>query len=183
MVDAVREMLRFEAERGAVAVFLAVFADTLFHMVGRKELHAGLVGRHVHDDAAFERLRFDRRNASVQAEIHVVAAEGLHARLIAVRVLADSLEAAEVHRRTRNRRKLARRQTARVVRRIAVGMNFQKLLLHRALAVEVKIAVVGQVQNRILIAPRRIVEHQPVSLPAELHRYRQRLQSYQHFLG
>ena len=53
-------------------------------------------------------------------------------------------------------------------------MNFQKLLLHGALSVEVKIAVVRQVQNRILIAPRRIVEHQPVSLPAELHRYRQR---------
>ena len=53
-------------------------------------------------------------------------------------------------------------------------MNFQKLLLHRALTVEVKIAVVRQIQNRILIALRRIVEHQPVSLPAELHRYRQR---------
>ena len=53
-------------------------------------------------------------------------------------------------------------------------MDLQKLLLHRALTVEVKIAVVCQIQNRILIALRRIVEHQPVSLPAELHRYRQR---------
>ena len=53
-------------------------------------------------------------------------------------------------------------------------MNFQKLLLHRALTVKIKIAVVRQVQNRILIAPRRIVEHQSVALPTELHRYCQR---------
>ena len=53
-------------------------------------------------------------------------------------------------------------------------MNFQKLLLHRALTVEVKIAVVCQIQNRILIAPCRIVEHQPVALPAEFYGDRQR---------
>ena len=53
-------------------------------------------------------------------------------------------------------------------------MDLQQLLLHVALAVEVKIAVIREIQDRVLIGLGMVMDAEAVALPAEAHRERER---------
>src|SRR6516162_2511529 len=153
MVDGVREMLRFEREAAMLPVhhaFLSV--QGAVEKVAAVELHTGLGAPHLHD-APRSRLAHSRDEGETLAPIgyHIVVIVTDPVTPHLTDVCANGSGMQEVHRRTRNRRDLARRNERRVNGGVALGIDQQLVPEDIAMlgAGEVEVAVVSEVHGSI----------------------------------
>lgn len=150
LVDRVGEILGFQAE-GAVAAEIdaaGAIKPGGGEEVGRVELYSRLVREHFQDSAAagfpHPRRQRQRLAAAVQDEVVVVASRS-QARLLDP--LTDAVGRGEIQRGTRHGGEFPRRDQAGIHAGGPVGGQDQFVVMDRAAARKVEVAVVGQVDG------------------------------------
>ena len=141
--------------------------DRAVEEVARVELDPRLGGEDLERAAA---LRLDDpgdlaqlARLAAQHEVVVVAAAALQLLVGRVDARADRCRLAEVERRAVDRLHLAGRDQRRVDRREAVGLELQLVAEDRALALagQVEVGVVREVDDRRRVGRRRVVDDEP----------------------
>ncbi len=162
-------MLRLEAEAGTLRVDLAALAgDRAIEEVAGVELHSRLRGGHLHRAAgrrlvdAHDTLEPGRR-AREDHVVVVAAAEG-DLWMIGVNACANRRGLAEVEWRPFDGGEVSHGDEPLVHRRVAVGLDFDVVPEHIAVAgaSEVEVRVLRQVDRRGLVGRRLVVEPQRV---------------------
>ena len=165
MVGGVGPGLGLQAEGGAGAVDRPVLAaQPRREVIAGVELNAGAVGPHPHTQpAAVCGNRSDLPEAAaVRDPVVVVALCQTELVVLGGQPRPDGLRLPEIHRGSGHGKKRSRRDGGRVGGREAVGMDTDRVICNAAcgVTVEVKIAVIRQVQNGIALADGPVVDAQ-----------------------
>ena len=164
VVDAVGEVLGFQTERTAEAVVHAALALAVGEHIGGIKLYAGLIRIHYHRNACF--VAYGSGNGvSAKDEIGIITVKKFHTGLVIFRIPTDGLRPAEIHGRTVNADDFPSRSAVLAVQGVAVGFDLQQMVINIAVSVQVEIAVVGEIDDRILIGFGIVVDGQAVASP------------------
>ena len=166
MVNAVGIMLGFQAECCAVGVFLTALSCSGTGEIGGIELYTGLIGEDGHDDPGLVAHGHCRRR-SADNIIRVVTTAALHTGLLGVDPISDGVHGAEVHGSTFYGNNVTGGQAGFVSQMEGLCMDLHPVSVDAAgaVAVEIEVAVVGQIQNGVLITFGLVTQLQSVALP------------------
>mmetsp|Transcript_24519 Transcript_24519/g.60599 ORF Transcript_24519/g.60599 Transcript_24519/m.60599 type:complete len:343 (-) Transcript_24519:31-1059(-) len=172
LIRAVWEQLRLQTQGATIGIHLAALANQrTVEEISRVELDARLVGVDLHHTTAHRRPQRGhatgrRHQAASQAEIVVIPESILElvVRVASVNAVADGCGGAEVEVGALDRPYGAQWDGHLIDGREAARLDLQLVLQYRALAValEVEIRVIGQVDHRLGLGRRLDVEPQTV---------------------
>jgi len=161
MMHGVGEVLRFQAEAckagGNAAGFVGLMADGIAGV----ELHTGHIRGQGQADAGVGRVSLYAVLLGRQHVIVIVALADEQLRMIPADIGADGLGLAEIKGRAGDGGVLAGGNERFTGKRIGVGGDLEDVIADITFAVEVKVGVVCQVDNRIGVAAGLVVDAEP----------------------
>ena len=173
----VRIELCFQANRAALIIHCAALSCPGAKEVGRIELDAGHGGKRFHRNTALwarQNGRFIQLSRIRQAEIVIVPAAVLKLLIVRADIPSNRLSRAEVKGRPVYRQNFARRHALITVLQKLLCVDLQHMRKSRTAAVQIKIAVVREVAERVPVALCVIHNHQRTVFYAVGHADRER---------
>ena len=166
MVNAVGEVLRLQTESTAGEIFCAVFTRSAGGEIGGIQLYTGLIRGSGHHDTRLI-AHCHRRGRTAEDLIGVIAVAQLYTGLFRIHFVTDGVHGTKIHGSTCHGENFSGREAGLIAHVEGLGVDLHPVSVHIATAVtvEIEVAVVGQIQDGVLIRLGVVAQLQTVALP------------------